>query len=460
MTNAAPRSAIVIAAALATAILLFSAGPVLVSLVLALATGDPSPKDAVAGGADPLAAVWRTIGWTLSIGVLAGLAGWLPGRRLGAGSGWWLRVSAILPLAIPGWLAFYGLWISIGPGTPVGDFAARVDATGWLREGSLALGLVAVSWPIVAWSVAADRVADRGSRRAVEALASLDALPASRRLSIALREDLPAMARGAAGVAVLLWSTTVAFDLAGVRTFGFELRTLDADGATPAEVVRAGAIGFLPGVMLVALAATMPRPAPTDGAGEWDAEASMARRLGWRGLVGLAIPVGLSLGPLALLVAGVFGEPGIDGRSLQEFMLLHGDALPPTVLVALASGVSAAILAIALYALWIDRSRVARTLAIVESLAWAAVGGTPVAVSASAMILFWNRPVLDAIYDAPAILVLGHLGRFGLVAAAAAWWFARTRSGAARDLAASDAPGRLGEVLRAEAPRAIAAGGS
>ncbi|MGA1401008.1 MAG: hypothetical protein ACO38P_11560, partial [Phycisphaerales bacterium] len=62
MTNAAPRSAIVIAAALATAILLFSAGPVLVSLVLALATGDASPTDAVAGGADPLAAVWRTIG--------------------------------------------------------------------------------------------------------------------------------------------------------------------------------------------------------------------------------------------------------------------------------------------------------------------------------------------------------------------------------------------------------------
>ena len=458
VTLAAPRSAIVVAAALATAILLLSAAPVLVALVAAVASAPDPATEPRAGGADLSASMVRTMGWTISIGVLAGLAGWLPGRRLAAPGTRWLRVAAIVPLAIPGWLAFYGLWISLGPGTALGDFAARHDATGWLREGSLALGLLAVSWPIVAWSVAADRVADRGSRRAVEVLASLDALPASRRLAIALREDLPAIARGAAAVAVLLWSTTVAFDLAGVRTFGFELRTLDADGAAPTEVIRAGAFGFLPGVLLVALASTMPRPASDDGDAEWSGDSAAPSRLGAMARLGIAVPVGLSLGPLVLLAAGVFGEPGIDGRSLREFMLLHGEALVPTALVALASGAAAALLAMALHALWIDRSRLARTLALIESLAWAAVAGTPVAIAASAMILFWNRPMLDAIYDSPAILVLGHLGRFGIVAAAAGWWFARTRSRAAMDLATTDAPGRLGEVLRAEAPRTIAAG--
>ena len=460
MAFAPHRSAIVLASAAATAIVSIAAAPILIALGLALVQTPPEITGLRAGGIDLAAAAWRTMAWTASIGTGAAILGWLPGRRLAAGGGASLRVAAILPLAIPGWLAFYGLWISVGPGTPIGDFFARQDGTALLREASLACGLLAVAWPIAAWSVAADRSADRGERRAVESLAALDALPASRRAAIALREDLPALLRGAVAVAVLLWSTTVAFDLAGVRTFGFELRTLDADGAAATEVLRAGAIGFLPGVILVVLAASMPKPADSGGGSEWEGTRGGRRRLGWPSRLAIAAAIACSLGPLAMLVVGVVGEPGIDGAAIRAFITLHGESLVPTAVVALASGAVAAVLAVALYAMWIDRSRLARVLAAIETLAWAIVAGTPVAVAASATILFWNRPLLEAVYDSPAILVVGHLGRFGIVAAAAAWWLARTRGAAARDLAATDAPARLGEVLRAEAPRAIAAGGS
>ncbi len=454
------RSAITMAMVSASVIVFTVAVPIVVALAMALAEVVPETMAQRAGGLDLAAAAWRTVAWASVIGGGAAILGWLPGRRLATSGAKWLRVAAILPLAIPGWLAFYGIWISVGPGTVFGDFAARHDATSWLREGSLVCGLLAVSWPIAAWSVAADRVADRGERRAVEALAALDALPTSRRVAIALREDLVPLLRGAIAVAVLLWSTTVAFDLAGVRSYGFELRTLDADGASPGEVVRAGAAGFLPGLLLVAVAATMPKPAASGGGEEWEVEPRTAPRMGWWTRLAIAAAIATSIAPLAMLLVGVFGEPGIGGEALRAFLTLHGESLAPTALVAIASGVVAAILAVALYAMWIDRSRVARGLAAFESLMLAAVAGAPVAVVASATILVWNRPLLETVYDAPAILVVGHVGRFGLVAAAAAWWFARTRGAAARDLAATDAPARLFEVLRAEAPRAMAAGGS
>ena len=134
-----------------------AAAPILIALGLALVQTPPEITGLRAGGIDLAAAAWRTMAWTASIGTGAAILGWLPGRRLAAGGGASLRVAAILPLAIPGWLAFYGLWISVGPGTPIGDFFARQDGTALLREASLACGLLAVAWPIAAWSVAADR---------------------------------------------------------------------------------------------------------------------------------------------------------------------------------------------------------------------------------------------------------------------------------------------------------------
>ena len=432
------RSATTAAILLVTTILLVAAAPPFVGAVVALGE-DRDARSSIDGDA-----LWRTLGWTGGVALAAAVVGWAPGRVLARRRGIWAFLS-ILPLTVPHWLLVYGLWQSTGPGTLLGDLAGRADATSLLRQGVLAAGLLAASWPIVAWSVAAEGP----PRGATAALASLDGWSLGERWRGALREDASALLRGAIAAMMLLAGTTVAFDLAGVRTFGFELRTLDAEGAPLGAIVRLGAIGVLPGIVLLVLAATLPRPETSPE--EVAPRPSRGLRVVAAAVVGL-----LGAAPVALLVGGLLREPGISRESLESFGSLHADAVPTTLGTALASGTVLALLAAGLLLLWRDGSRIARTVAIVQSVVWAVLAGLPAAAVAAATITAWNRSWLDSVYESAAIVVVGHVGRFGVLAAAAAWWLARRRD-AALDLRSIDGPRRLGEVLRAERPRLVAA---
>lgn len=389
------RSATAAAILLVTTILLVAAAPPLAGAVVALGEGGEA-RPAIDGGT-----LGRTLGWTGGVALAAALVGWAPGRVLARRRGIWAFLS-ILPLTVPHWLLVYGLWQTTGPGTFLGDLAGRAEATALLRQGVLAAGLLAASWPIVAWSVAAEGP-PRGS---TAALASLDGWSLGERLRGALREDASALLRGAIAGMMLLAGTTVAFDLAGVRTFGFELRTLDAEGAPLGAIIRLGSIGVLPGIVL--------------------------------------------------LVGGLLREPGVSRESLESFASLHADAVPTTLGTALASGAVLALLAAGLLLLWRDGSRIARAIAVGQSIAWVILAGLPAAAVAAATIAAWNRAWLDPLYESPAIVIVGQVGRFGVLAAAAAWWLARRRD-AEGDLRSIDGPRRLGEAMRAERPRLVAA---
>ncbi len=311
----------------------------IVLVVAAIGSGfGGSGESTVEGGAAFRGAetLWRTVGWTASIGALAALAGWAPGRRLAAGGARWLAFAAVLPLMLPGWLLFHGFWTAIGPGTFVGDLASRLDQVRLLRELALGAGLLAACWPLAAWSVAIER---RGRECSSAALEAIDGLPWARRIAIAFREDRAALLRGAVMAMLLLWSTTVAFDLAGVRTFGFELRTLDAEGASTATILALGWPGLLPGIALLAIVTSLPSPRE-------DATTESAPGGRWRiALWSTVVLVGV---PILLMAWGVLRDSGLDPEALRAFAILHGPSVLPTLAVAGSTAALAGILAAAL----------------------------------------------------------------------------------------------------------------
>ncbi len=445
----APVAAFAVATLLAVPVVLLPIALVVAAIVGGL-EGVGIEPDAVAGGSGSFRggeAIWRTFAWTAAIGTLAMAVGWAPGRRLAEGAAPWRVVAAVLPLLLPGWLLFHGFWQAIGPGTALGDLVARHELVGFARESALAIGLLASCWPLVAWSVAIER--GGGDAGATAALEAVDGLPWPRRLAIAFREDRAALLRGGVASMLLLWSTTVAFDLAGVRTFGFELRTLDAEGARPGTILLLGWPGLLPGLLLMLLVWSLPARR----------EASLVEPVSRRrrdvfsaGLMLLLVGV-----PLILLAWGLIRDPGVDGASLRAFAILHGPSVPPTLAVAAAAGGLAALLAGALAMAWEARSRLVRWGLGLEAIAWTVAAGMPSAVLAAAVIELWNRPGVDWVHRSPAILVLGLFGRFGLVAPATAWWLSRRRPLDERRLAAIDGPRRFGEMFRIERARIAAA---
>jgi hypothetical protein len=155
----------------------------------------------------------------------------------------------LLPIALPPWLLFAGIWLSVGPGTAIGDFTARADAVGLVRQLTLAAALVAWSAaPTFAVLLACTRTRGGSSER----LLLLDDASWRARLAAAWAQDRTALAMGVLATAAFLLAETTAYDLAFVATFGFELRTLDALGAPPQRVVGAA----LPAIALSAIVAT------------------------------------------------------------------------------------------------------------------------------------------------------------------------------------------------------------
>jgi hypothetical protein len=198
-----------------------------------------------------LAILGRSLAWSFGAATIGALVGWLAARAMPRISPAALRVAltlaVLLPLALPPWLLYAGLWLSAGPGTLVGDAAERADIVPWLRSAILALALVAWSAaPAFAVLSARGVAAALGDTR----LAAIDGLGWRARLRAAWARDWRLLAASIVASTAFLLGETTAFDLALVPTFGFELRSMDALGA-PAGRVLATA---LPAILLVVVA--------------------------------------------------------------------------------------------------------------------------------------------------------------------------------------------------------------
>lgn len=375
-----------------------------------------------------------TLGWALAVGAAAALLAWPLGRALARslprGGGGMLAIATLVPLALPSYLGYWSLWRIVGPGTWLGDLAIRADAVGPLRIGALAIALVAWTTPLAAWAIAVARwrLGDRGAR-----LAAADGLRRSTRLRLAAGEDRRPLAVAAIVAALATLGEAVSFDLALERTYGYELRTIDAAGAPPGALVAAGWPAIAAAATLLVVACLVARGTPFS---RQERSASESPRIG-----ALAVAIAaIGIVPGLLLVVGL-----LSGGDPLGFARLYGRAAAQTLGLAVTTGVLIATLAASIVVLRLA-SRPGRVVGATAGLAFILSASVPATLAAVALESGWNRPFVGPIvYDGAAIVVLGLLARLGAVGLLVGW------------IAAAGAAGRGAELLRVDAPRSILA---
>jgi len=438
----------------------------------------------------------ETSAYALAVAIGAMLLGWAPGRLLGRalqGRGFLpLAVLMLFPICLPAYVVFYTWWQSWPAGSAVFDFAKGLDEAmlrfAWLwsialdvppppfardfngiallKQATLVLGLLCWSWPLVAWCVAGSVAQIPASR---EELLRLDGAGPLRRLVDRLATDGRGLAVGGLLVFLAAFNNTTCFDLAEIFTFGNELRAKDAVGASAREVLAAAlpavAVGAVGAGLIWLLLGGRPQRGPTR-----IARAALPTRLG-----SAAIWLVSVLLPVALLARNLGGW-----RQVDQFITFYGRGLAGTIQLAAISGVLGVIVAVGLATAWGDHRRWVRAAAHVQAVGWllaAVVPGTIVGVALEAAynvpLVIWKSaegdgPLLaatanagvtlaDLIYRHETILVLGHLARFGFVAALLGRWIAVCEPRALMDLRRQDGAETLIGLIRAAWPRLLAA---
>jgi len=399
---------------------------------------------ALPAGFDGTRTLMTTLGWSASIAACAAAVGWPVGRAIrGARGAPWLMGLSLVSAALPAYAVFWSWWQAAGPGSWLGDWCARTGHAVALREGLLAVGLVSWSWPVTAWIVAG------AGTRALESEAELGAVDGERaadRLARAWRADRAALAFAAVVTAFVVAGSTVAFDLAQVATFGFELRTLDRLGTPAGATVRAAAPAIALAIAgAVSLAAWPVRARPEQAHAARTARAPLA----W-------VVVACTLAaPAAVLASGIASRAALDRFASTAMRGTLGTFGTAAAAGAVMAAVAVAHLALASRGTGRDRAaRIARRAERVMLAGWTAWAAMPATIGALGLIAAWNRdPVARWAYDTPVIVALSHLGRFGAVAA----WIGRLPAlrepAERRDLRQVDGAG-IGECVAALAPEA------
>ena len=369
--------------------------------LLADASADSMPQPAAVG------VVGRTLGWSVSVSLLALIPGLPAGHVLGRmlahrTASWWGCALTLLPLCLPGYAVFWCWWQCFGPESSLGAWAIKAQQIESMRQGILALALVSWCWPLIARPVALSRVWGGST---TSTLAALDGAPAGQRLLLWFRGILPAAVLGVVLAGVLVATATVSFDLAQVSTLAFELRALDALGATPAQLIWYSGPSFLVAILctsavLVGLFTVHARTHP-----------ALSRRLVFSGSrIGhggvwllLLVCAGTVLPVLLALIR--IGRP-----DLVLFWTLYGPAVVRTLGGALTDGVVCGLIAGLLYIQWALGGRGIRVLAVLMTAGWLLVGRLPSATLAAMVTGSLNSSSLGPwLYDSGFALLLAEV---------------------------------------------------
>ena len=362
---------------------------------------------------------FTSVGWAAACATVATLLAWPVGRAVGralaspmGGRMHAGRIAIVVLLAaivLPPWLVYYALWSQCGPGTVLGDYAATHQAVGTLRIALLAIALVL--WGFAPASAIVAMTYASGEPRAVM-LESLDGWSHTRRLRAALRRDATALLTAMLLISMVLLSETVAFDLAQVVTYGFELRTLDATGAPPMEVCRRA----IPAVLLaivgafcsVRLVASLANPNALQRVRSHESPRA------WR-TIAMCAAVLVTAIPACLVLWN-----GASLLDVARFSRMHGNQAIAMVAVAIASGLlGAALAAAASITVRTTRNCVLFTSIAVSALI--ALATSPATIVALLLEAAFNRPTLGfgigsaliGVYDSAGIVVLGLVARTG-----------------------------------------------
>ena len=360
---------------------------------------------------DPWSVAVRTVGWSLGTGLAVSIIGWWASRGF-LPRGWWSWTAWILPALCPAYACWYAWWQLGAPEWALGGWIIRHDAVGAWRVLSLVMALVTTLWPIAGAII----VGLRERAVAAEALA-LDRVRPFDRVCMAWREDRHGILLAIVVIAGLTMADTTAFDLSLVRTVGFELRALEAAGASPRSVLTASGWS-LAVAAAIAVVATWPRST--------DEQATV------RGTVRGAWPLPV-LSMLLLVPAGVLMILAIGPRGPMPLLQVYGGGLLRTAAASLLCGVFAAGVCM-LHALASSASGRIRIAERWLRAVWIVLALAPAIVVAVLHVHAWNRDGLSWMHDGVGIVVAAQLSRWGWVGAVMGWLAVRT---APSDLSAS-----------------------
>ncbi len=354
----------------------------------------------------------------------------------------------VLPIVVPPWLLYAALWMSCGPGTLIGDWCERADLVSWLR-------VVLLVYSLVVWSMAASFAvflsADQGRSRSDDRLLRLDGAGLMARARALLARDGRIVSIAFLACTAFLFCETTVFDLAQVRTFGFELRTLDALGAAPEVVVRAAwpALALL-AFLVVGFPALLRLTGDAQLRWRGGSDALVVRRPWMR--VAAITPMALFLVALLRVMVVV--------PNLGDFPTLYGGALLSSLAIAACAALIGGVVALCLRLL-LDASR-----GVLLCAAWILVGACalsgliPATISALSIEAAYNTISLGAIYDSAAAPILVLVARALPIAALVTSALAMREAPTARRLRALDSSSAVSVIVGLRRELAVAFGAS
>lgn len=402
--------------------------------VLPREEGGPPPPDA---GLDTLELMGNSALAAVAIALFATAIGTVVAwRARGARPG--LVAAMLLPLALPGYLAFAGWGLLRAPGTWTGDWIGSIKgphAADVARAIDVTLAIVAMglwAWPLAMVVVLA---AVRRIEPDVLVMARQEPLGVMGRAVVAVRLVAPAIGASFVLVGLLALGTAIPLHLANVPTLAIKVWLL-LDRVAPDQQWRAYAAAW-PLWGLAALAGWWLGGRATSWAtGQRARHGSLLEpvegvRRGWWVVMGvLAISVGV---PAGILMCNL-RDPG----SLVTFWRLSGEGVAWSGTLAAVVAVGAVAIASAV-SVGLGSGGWAGRVAGWTVRAMLMLGLAPGVLVGAAMVTGWNRvDPSGRVADSMAIEVLAHTARLGWVGALAGCVMARLEHPALRDLRALD----------------------
>jgi len=412
---------------------------------------------AESAGVELSSVVGRSAAWGAGVAAGAVILGWWPANllagRLGRRGFLPLATLCVLPACLPPYVLYWSWWQSWPTDSAIFRWAVEQGRVDLLREMTLAAAWLCWAWSIPALAAAASLAS---FRRDEQDMLRLDGAGASRRLVSRLRAGAPGVMLGFLIVFVFVFNNTTSFDLALVKTLGFELRVLDAEGAAPYEVLASSAPGIIIVIALLAGALLIPRKRERPENGQPARTPTSAILLA---PVVFAVCV---VAPFALIVVQAMA---MDWTAAELVYFGYADAALNSTAAALAAAVAAVAIAIGLGSALADHRRWVRWFAGAQVIGWVLVAALPALVSVVAIESAFNRAApfawlrLDElVYTSPLVIVLSHLSRFGFAGALLGCWLAWRDARETRDLRRLDGAETLRGLWGVNRPRWLAVG--
>tara|TARA_B100001059_G_scaffold187203_1_gene189353 strand:+ start:5172 stop:7649 length:2478 start_codon:yes stop_codon:yes gene_type:complete len=348
--------------------------------------------------------LWATsIAWCTAIALVSTLVGWGPARLLASrtrsGRGAVLLVLILLPIVLPGYAVFSSWWQMWPADSSFHGWLVSVDGLATARWATLALALVAWSWPIACLCIVP--MASTWSSQRTDQLA-IDGAPALSRLAQRFRHDAGGLLLAFLLVWMLVFANTTCFDLAGIYTVSNELRALASLGAGPWDLMPlAWPSWALALIVSVALWWCLRIP-------ETELQRTPSR-------IGAAAWVAFGLlWCLSYLLPTVLQWSQAGEMDWSGYLQLYGRSLLIAVSQSALVGVATLVPLWLLIRMWSEEARWLRWTATLLSIGWIACSFVPGTVLGQAVEAAWNRP------DAPLLRSGVHASGLGLLFALSA----------------------------------------